>query len=60
MTPRNSHIVTCAPKFIEGMIIHTYSKETVHLFLDKGLNSSFESCHIDLTIDYNLLDKARN
>lgn len=29
-----AHIVTAVPKFIEGMIIHPYSKETVKMFLD--------------------------
>ena len=28
-----AHIVTCTPQFIEGMIIHPYSKETVQMFL---------------------------
>jgi transaldolase len=36
-----AHIVTCTPKFIEGMIIHPYSKETVQMFLDDG--AKFES-----------------
>jgi transaldolase len=36
-----AHIVTCAPKFIEGMIVHPYSKETVRMFLDDG--AKFES-----------------
>ena len=31
-----AHIVTCTPKFIEGMIIHPYSKETVQMFLKDG------------------------
>ena len=31
-----AHIVTCTPKFIEGMIVHPYSKETVQMFLDDG------------------------
>jgi len=31
-----AHIVTVVPKFIEGMIIHPYSKETVQMFLDDG------------------------
>tara|TARA_B100000315_G_scaffold256318_1_gene301957 strand:+ start:311 stop:1000 length:690 start_codon:yes stop_codon:yes gene_type:complete len=31
-----AHIVTCAPKFIEGMIVHPYSKETVQMFLKDG------------------------
>lgn len=31
-----AHIVTCTPKFIKGMIIHPYSKETVKMFLDDG------------------------
>lgn len=29
-----AHIVTATPKFIEGMIVHPYSKETVKQFLD--------------------------
>ncbi|MHA1291727.1 MAG: transaldolase family protein [Promethearchaeota archaeon] len=28
-----AHIVTVVPKFIEGMIVHPYSKETVQQFL---------------------------
>ena len=36
-----AHIVTCTPKFIEGMIVHPYSKETVQMFLDDG--AKFES-----------------
>ena len=36
-----AHIVTCTPKFIEGMIIHPYSKETVQMFLEDG--AKFES-----------------
>ena len=31
-----AHIVTCTPKFIEGMIVHPYSKETVQMFLRDG------------------------
>ncbi|NQU88104.1 MAG: transaldolase [Mariniphaga sp.] len=31
-----AHIVTCAPKLIEGMIVHPYSKETVQMFLKDG------------------------
>jgi transaldolase len=31
-----AHIVTVIPKFIEGMIVHPYSKETVQMFLDDG------------------------
>lgn len=33
-----AHIVTCTPQFIEGMIVHPYSKETVKMFLDDGAN----------------------
>ena len=33
-----AHIVTCTPKFIKGMIVHPYSKETVKMFLKDGLN----------------------
>lgn len=29
-----AHIVTCSPSFIEGMIVHPYSKETVQMFLN--------------------------
>jgi len=29
-----AHIVTALPKFIEGMIVHPYTKETVRMFLD--------------------------
>ena len=29
-----AHIVTVAPQFIDGMIVHPYSKETVQMFLD--------------------------
>ncbi len=29
-----AHIVTVAPKFLTGMIVHPYSKETVKMFLD--------------------------
>jgi transaldolase len=29
-----AHIVTAQPSFIEGMIVHPYSKETVKMFLD--------------------------
>ena len=31
-----AHIVTCIPKFLETMIIHPYSKETVQMFLADG------------------------
>ena len=31
-----AHIVTCNPKFIEGMLIHPYTKETVQMFIDDG------------------------
>ena len=31
-----AHIVTCTPKFLEGMIVHPYSKETVQMFLADG------------------------
>ena len=33
-----AHIATCTPNFIEGMIVHPYSKETVQMFLDDGAN----------------------
>ena len=36
-----AHIVTVAPKLLEGMIVHPYSKETVQMFLDDG--ARFES-----------------
>ena len=29
-----AHIVTVIPKFLDGMIVHPYSKETVQMFLD--------------------------
>jgi transaldolase len=29
-----AHIVTVPPEFIETMIVHPYSKETVQMFLD--------------------------
>jgi len=29
-----AHIVTAAPQFLQGMIVHPYSKETVKMFLD--------------------------
>ena len=29
-----AHIVTVVPKFLEGMIVHPYSKETVQMFLN--------------------------
>ena len=38
-----AHIVTVLPNFIEGMIVHPYSKETVQMFLDdaaKGAKGS--------------------
>jgi len=35
-----AHIVTVIPKFIDGMIVHPYSKETVQMFLRDG--ASFE------------------
>ncbi len=31
-----AHIVTATPKFIDGMIVHPYSKETVQMFLKDG------------------------
>jgi len=31
-----AHIVTVVPKFIDGMIVHPYSKETVQMFLRDG------------------------
>ncbi len=31
-----AHIVTVTPKFIDGMIVHPYSKETVQMFLKDG------------------------
>ncbi len=33
-----AHIVTVVPKFIEGMIVHPYSKETVQMFLGDAEN----------------------
>lgn len=29
-----AHLVTVLPKFLEGMIVHPYSKETVRMFMD--------------------------
>ncbi len=34
-----AHIVTVVPKFLEGMIVHPYSKETVQMFLDDAQKS---------------------
>ena len=31
-----AHIVTCHPSFLEGMLIHPYTKETVQMFLNYG------------------------
>ncbi len=31
-----AHIVTCHPSFLEGMLIHPYTKETVQMFLNDG------------------------
>lgn len=31
-----AHIVTVTPKFIDGMIVHPYSKETIQMFLKDG------------------------
>ena len=31
-----AHIVTCSPKFLERIIVHPYSKETVKMFLNDG------------------------
>ena len=31
-----AHIVTVAPEFIKGMLVHPYSKETVQMFLNDG------------------------
>ena len=31
-----AHIVTVVPNFLEGMIVHPYSKETVKMFLEDG------------------------
>ncbi len=33
-----AHIVTVIPKFIDGMIVHPYSKETVQMFLKDATN----------------------
>ncbi|MFC1785805.1 transaldolase family protein [Candidatus Neomarinimicrobiota bacterium] len=33
-----AHIVTVIPKFIDGMIVHPYSKETVQMFLKDAAN----------------------
>ncbi len=32
-----AHIVTVLPNFIEGMLVHPYSKETVKMFLDDAV-----------------------
>jgi len=37
-----AHIVTASPKFLEGMIVHPYSKETVHMFLKDGAKFNAE------------------
>lgn len=34
-----AHIVTAVPKFLEGMIVHPYSKETVQMFLADAAKS---------------------
>jgi transaldolase len=34
-----SHIVTVQPQFIDGMIVHPYSKETVKMFLDDAMKA---------------------
>ena len=34
-----AHIVTVVPKFIEGMLVHPYTKETVQQFLQDALKS---------------------
>jgi transaldolase len=34
-----AHIVTVVPKFIEGMLVHPYTKETVRQFLQDALKS---------------------
>ena len=31
-----AHIVTCSPKFLERIIVHPYTKETVKMFLNDG------------------------
>ena len=33
-----AHIVTVIPKFIDGMIVHPYSKETIQMFLKDAAN----------------------
>jgi len=35
-----AHIVTVVPKFIDGMIVHPYSKETVKMFLDDAARAA--------------------
>ena len=35
-----AHIVTCAPNFINQMIVHPYAKETVKMFFGKNLRSA--------------------
>ncbi len=31
-----AHIVTCHPSFLEGMLVHPYTKETVKMFISDG------------------------
>ena len=35
-----AHIVTVVPQFLDGMIVHPYSKETVKMFLDDAAKGS--------------------
>jgi len=35
-----AHIVTVVPQFIDGMIVHPYSKETVKMFLDDAAKAN--------------------
>jgi transaldolase len=37
-----AHIVTVAPQFIDGMIVHPYTKETVQMFLDDAAKAGIK------------------
>ena len=38
-----AHIVTVIPKFLDGMIVHPYSKETVQMFLEDAAKGAVNS-----------------
>jgi transaldolase len=40
-----AHVVTVAPKLIEGMLVHPYTKETVQQFLQDALKSEHLAIH---------------